>query len=391
MAKRRSKSYKSQLTKAGKNYVDLFSASSDWSLSEYLDRTWKDAQQFLDTAAEQSRCQTLAEGYPEFPREHISELGMLFELRTKFENEGVARRVLCDDVAEMEILRAHYRLWFALRSFEPPGIDIRHLLFFCGVGEVEFAKELAMGRRGANTLFLHSSEMVWAATTAMLNRQYDTVRLIIDKANSFRRNSFTDREWNILKLFQAALDRDSRAVADLLNERVEQTRRQRIKPGFEEVVALDAHGLYWLLADIDPSLLSDFDPTRGHPWDAEFHDWCVQNPANESILGGSAPHVVRDVLQRNTPTWMPQPAPLYDVILCEGDVENAALVQVVDECFDCHNVYDPKRVFGILPTTVYFETSHKFATKVAGRITAAGGKAEVRMTEGTPYQSVLNH
>jgi hypothetical protein len=77
----------------------------------------------------------------------------------------------------------------------------------------------------------------------------------------------------IVACLEGIAARDPAKVAAGLEQHLEGFRKGgRINP-FEKIISHTAHGLYRLAAGIDPDLVAAFDPRRGLPWDAEFHDW----------------------------------------------------------------------------------------------------------------------
>lgn len=66
-----------------------------------------------------------------------------------------------------------------------------------------------------------------------------------------------------------------------------------------------SHGVYELCLRWSPDIVSEFDVTRGKPWDAEYHAWlrANENPLERLDLNGISPEVHRAVVELQRPIW----------------------------------------------------------------------------------------
>lgn len=394
MGDAKKKSFVSRLGKHGKDFVERVSAKSrDLGFDEHIAKCWSDAVAYSDRSrrGQLESCENLKKRCPSLTDEQVDQMFRLLEFAELVEYSAVARRAAFDDPAELVMgLRLAYRTFFAIRGRWRNRCDLDQLLPMCAVGDIEIARQVAKGRRGACSAVPHSGELVSIATVAWLNEDTETQEIVVQEIEAMSMKYVKPWDEAVLRAFCAAHHSDADGVANQICNLLTSIKKLREKTDISHVIILEAHGLYRLLESGSPELVQSFDVTQGFPWDPEVHAWCDENPSSAQTwdLTGLSKDLHQIVVKRKVPSWLPK-LEFYQVELLEADPTNPDVVTAVDGKMSSGQ-HDPMTVINACPVVFLYEYELETAEDTCRRLNMSGCKARVSKQKAQPYRPIVS-
>jgi hypothetical protein len=396
MAKTKTPPFLSRLSKPGKEFVDrVASGHRDLPFGEFIAKQWKDAITDDDWTRPSflKLINHLAERFPKLTKEQVTLLLRLRRFEDGLEDAAAARRAVRNDPAELVLgLRTCYRTKFAIRGRWQTGCDMDQLLPMCACGEIELARRVANGRRGASSAIPNPSELINIATVAWLNDDKETQAMTISEIESTSMKYVSPWEQAELKAFCAAHRGDAQAVAGRIGDLLSSIKKLRDKTDISLVINLRAHGLYRLLQATSPKLVEKFDVTQGYPWDPEVHAWCDDYPVSSEAWDFTAisDELHQIVVKGKVPEWLPKHPGFYEIELLEADPSNELLMQVIDGKVS-YTEHNPMTIVSACPVVFLYEYDQEIAEQYCQRLNTAGGKAKVTKSRGGQYRPIRSN
>jgi hypothetical protein len=386
------KPFLSRLGKRGKEIVEHAAGEHrDLPFEEFVAKRW--AQAITDDRALPAMpklTNQLSELFPKLSAEQVVLMLRLKEFGDSLDEVAAARRALRDDPAELVLgLRMTYRTAFALRGRWNTDCDVDQLLPMCAVGDIEFARRVAKGRRGACHAIPHPGELINIATVARLNNDRETEEIVVKEIEATSMKYVSPWEQAMLRAFCAAHHRDSVAVAGRISDLLDSIKKLRDKKDIDHIINLWAHGLYRLFENDSPELVASFDATQGFPWDPEVHAWCDEHPAFSEDWDFSAisKELHQIVVLGKVPGWLPKLPPFYQVELLEADPTKEDVLDVVDGKLG-YSEHDPMTIINACPVVFLYEYEQESAEQTCRRLNAVGCKATVGKQKEQPYRPI---
>jgi hypothetical protein len=393
MAGHKSKSFLSRLGKRGKEIAERAAYKErELTFDELIAKRWGEAITDADWAADhfQRLVDRLRETYPKLSTDQIELMLRLQRFRDRLEKTAVARRVVLEDPTELVLgLRMTYRVAYAVRGQWKSGCDVDQLLPMCAVGDIEFARRVAKGRRGASHAIPHPGELINIATVAWLNKDRDTEEIVVKEIEATSMKYVSPWEQAMLAAFCAAHHRDSAAVAGRISDLLDSIKKLRDKKDIDHIINLWAHGLYRLFENDSPELVESFDATQGFPWDPEVHAWCDEHPAFSEDWDFSAisKELHQIVVSGKVPRWLPKLPAFYQVELLEADPAKEDVLDVVDSQLS-YSEHDPMTIINAFPVVFHFELEQEIAEDKCRKLNMVGCKARVSKQKEQPYRPI---
>lgn len=387
----KTKPFLSRLTKSGQQFVNRVAVEDrDLSFTDLLKKRWTASiPDEHDEYLPKSR-QTLKDCFPKLTDQQIDSMLWLHRFGNHFDDVAVGRRALLDDPAELvQGLRIHYRVAFALRGRWDQQCDVDQLLPMCASGDLDFARRVAKGRRGACHALLSPTEQISVATVSWLNQDDETLAILVDEIDATSMKYVQPWDQATLLAFCAAVRGEAAEVAVQMGLLLESVRRLRDKTDIDRVVNLNAHGLYRLFESTSPKLVQAFDAAQGFPWDPEMHAWCQEHPVSDHSHDiAEISKLLHDiVVNGNVPRWLPRPATMFQVELTEGDPDNAELLDIID-CHLSYSEHRPKPLVEACPVVLLHEYPQEYAESFCQDLNDAGATARAQETSGMPYRPI---
>ena len=393
MGRETKKTFLSRLGKSGREVVDRVSSKCrDLAFDEYIAKCWNDAIAWSDRSrpGQLKSCETLKECFPSLTDEQVDEMFRLLHFSEDVEWTAAARRAVFDDPAELvQGLRLAYRTLFALRGRWQNSCELDQLLPLCAVGDIEIARQVAKGRRGALSAVPNPVELTTIATVAWLNEDTETQEIIVREIESMSMKYVRPWEEALLRAFCAAHHNDAKSVASQIGNLLSSIQKLRDKTDTSHIINLDAHGLYRLLESASPQLVEEFDVTQGFPWDPEVHAWCSDHPLSSEKwdFRGFSKSLHQIVAKQKVPAWLPKLV-FYQVELLEADPTNPDVVAAVEGRMS-FSQHDPMTVIKACPVVYLYELDLEIAELWCRRLVASACKAKVSKMKPQPYRPVV--
>ena len=394
MGDAKKKSFVSRLGKYGKEFVERVAAkSSGLGFDEHIAKCWSDAVAYSDRSrrGQLTSCEKLKTIFPALTDQQVDQMFRLLEFAESVEYSAAARRAALDDPAELVMaVRLAYRTHFAIRGRWRNRCDLDQLLPMCAVGDIELARRVAKGRRGAASAVPHAGELISIATVAWLNKDTETQAIVVQEIEAMSMKYVNPWDEAVLRAFCAAHHSDADGVANQIGNLLTSIKKLRDKTDTSHVINLEAHGLYRLLQSDSPELVQSFDATQGFPWDPEVHAWCDENPSSAETwdLVRLSKDLHQIVVKRKIPSWLPK-LEFYQVELLEADPTNPDVVTAVDGKMSSGQ-HDPMTVINACPVVFLYEYEKDIAEDTCRRLNMSGCKARVSKQKAQPYRSIVS-
>lgn len=120
---------------------------------------------------------------------------------------------------------------------------------------------------------LKSEESLTCGVVALMNSDREELS---EAVRTFKRRHLGVYNVKMVALFKAVLEGSPTEVAEKLNDLVNSYRQSVRSFTLMRHVDVNAFGLYELIKQFSPELVSEFDTTRKGPWDAEYFQWSQQ-------------------------------------------------------------------------------------------------------------------
>ena len=274
-------------------------------------------------------------------------------------------------------------------SIRAPRTGRKVTLAMCAVGDIDLARRVAKGRRGAASAILNPVELIQVATVAWLNEDRETQEIVVKEIQNTSMKHVNPWEGATLLTYCAAYHNDAAAIAQHLGELLTSIQKLRNKTDISHVINLDAHGIYRLLQNDSPDLVEAFDVTQSFPWDAEVHAWCDEHPVGtESFDFRSLSKELHQIVaKRKMPAWLPKPEAFYHVELLEVDPSAPDAIEAIDGKLS-YSEHDPMTIVDACPLVFLHEYDQENAERTCSRLVANGCKAKIVRSKPGPYRPI---
>lgn len=262
------------------------------------------------------------------------------------------------------------------------GKDIDYLEL-CAVRELSIAQHLEAGRRHGQRAIPSDGELAGIGMTAMMKRDLDTLQMVTSKMPEQKADRYLGGYYTALT---GVATSQPKLVSAGLQEVLDSLHRMRDKDWRICVIKLQAQGLYRLCEWFDPALVAEFDVQQAYPWDAGFHQWCEghADPLEELDLS-TVSKVLHDiVILRQPPSWLPEPPPLYELVLIGGDAKSKALAELVGGFAGAKTKDAREQLMKSCPISLCWNLDRRVAERDCKYINECGGIAEARIMPPTP-------